>query len=234
MTTTGKGRGGWIPVMLGALAMSTLAGVPAASAAGAGVCTGVAGCRVMAFGDVNGDGNRDAIGMVRHGANGAAEGSVIVRVKIRPGVIASAYTKTGYWYGSPWQGVATLDGRRGKEIVVGRTAGAHTQFYRALTWRQGGLTTLGAPGKGTDWIVDGAMRISIGWNHKRTDKAGTIRRRWAERTGDAVHSRFKGTVTTYRWTSTGWTKTASKTIYPMRDATAYSWGGFQVPGLYRW
>lgn len=199
-----------------------------------GVCAGVSGCRVMARADVNGDGSGDVIGMARRGADGAADGAVIVRVKTGPGRIASVRARIEYWYGSLWQGVAHLDGRKGKEIVVGQSAGAHAQFYRALTWRQGDLVTLDAPGKGKYWYVDGAVWISAGWQRRVGDPVGTIRRRVAIRTGDATQSPFKGTVTTFRWAAGGWNKIASRTVYPLADDRAYGWGGFRVSGLRRW
>lgn len=199
-----------------------------------GVCAGVSGCRVMAKADVDGDGSADVIGMARRGGNGAPNGLVIVRVKTGPGTIVSKVSGTEYWYGPLWQGVAFLDGQKGKEIVVGFTMGAHYQSYRALTWRQGRLVTLSAPGRDTYWGIDGAVWISMGWQRLATDPMGKIRERVAMRTGDATSSPFRGKITTYKWRPGGWDIVGSKTIYPLRDRTAYSWGGFHVPGLPRW
>ncbi len=199
-----------------------------------GVCAGVSGCRVMANADVNGDGLRDVIGMARRGGNAAGNGSVIVRVKTGPGKIVSKRSETEYWYGPLWQGVASLDGRNGKEIVLGHTTGAHFQSYRALTWRHGELVTLSAPGRDTYWGIDGAVWISMGWQRLATDPMGTVRKRVAVRTGEATSSPFKGKITTFRWRPGGWDVIGTRTIYPLRDRTAYSWGGFHVPGLPRW
>lgn len=214
--------------------LSVTAGTTTAQAADPGACSGVEGCRVVARADVNGDGKRDAIGVARVGSNGDPKGAVIVRVKTGPGKIASVRRQAPYWYGPIWQGVADLDGKKGKEIVVGHSAGAHAQHYRSLTWRKGKLVNLKAPGTSDYWLIDGAVWISAGWLQRPSDPAGTIRQRFAVRTGDATRSAFKGTVTTYRWKPGGWTRVSVETTNPLADSTAYSWGGFRVPGLQRW
>jgi hypothetical protein len=189
---------------------------------------------VKAHVDVTGDGVRDAIGVVRRGANGSSDGAVIVRVETGSGRIESTRRPTSYWYGPVWQGVANLDGHRGKEIVVGNTMGAHTQLYLALTWRGGRLVRLGAPGPGVTWVIDAAASVSYGWLRRPHDPIGTIVKRVAVRTGDATQSPFRGKVTTYHWARGDWHEVASKKIYPVPEDRAYSWGGFHVPGLPRW
>ena len=197
-----------------------------------GVCSGVPGSRVRAHADVNGDGTRDVVATA--GRGGGSGRVVVVRVKTGPGRILSVRRPAPYWPGGLWHGVAGLDGRRGKEIVVGYTAGAHTLLFRALTWRAGALRTLGAPGPGRAWAVDSAVSVSLGWQRRPGEDVGTIRRRYAVRTGDPVTSPFTGTITRYRWTPDRWRKVGARTIDPLRARTAYAWGGFHVPGLARW
>lgn len=226
------------PVLLSALVVSCLllAGLPAQGSASpvegsSGVCAGVPGCDVKAKVDVNGDGNRDPVGITSRGTN--ANRRVIVRVKITPERIVTMKRDTPYWSGSHWQGASNLDGRPGKEIVVGKEMGAHTQFYFALTWRHGRLVVLNAPGSGRFWMIDGAIWISAGWKRSESDPTGTIRQRIAVRTGD-TKSPFRGTITTYTWRDRGWRQVDSKSIRPLPDRKAYRWGGFHVPGLHRW
>jgi hypothetical protein len=230
-------------LIVAALAASTLA-VPAPTNAidasravqhrSPGVCGDIARCHVKARVDVTGDGVRDAIAVIRLGDNGSASSAVTVRVKTGSGRIVSTTRPTQYWYGPVWQGVANLDARPGKEIVVGNTMGAHTQFYLALTWRHRALVRLGAPGPGTTWMIDSAVWISAGWLRRPHDPLGTIVKRVAVRTGDATQSPFRGKVSTYRWAHGDWHEVASKRIYPVPDRRAYSWGGFHVPGLPLW
>jgi hypothetical protein len=220
--------------MTSALALAATGAEDVRQVVGRGVCTGVRGCHVVARADVNGDGAVDVIGVARRGANGAPHGAVIVRVKTEPDSIVSVRRPTEFWGGHLWQGKAFLDGHKGKELVVGFTSGAHYQAYRALTWRRGSLVTLNAPGRGKFWGIDGAVWIAMGWQRRHDDAIGTIRKRVAIRTGDAIHSPFKGRITTFRWRHDGWHRVSLRTVYPLPDHVAYSWGGFQVPGLQRW
>lgn len=205
-----------------------IAASPAAAAPG--VCDGVARCRVVAHVDVNGDGTPDGVGIARRGANGAERGAVIVRVRTRPGHIVSVRKKTESWYGDPFQGTARVDGRPGKEIFVGHVLGAHTLFHRALTWRHGALVTLGAPGPGADWVVDGSYAQDYGWRKRATDARGVITRRVAVRVRDT--DSFRGTLTTYRWTREGWARTAIE-HRRLSERAAARWAGFAVRGLDR-
>jgi hypothetical protein len=225
-----------LPLAASASASASALSAEAASAvlSGPGVCDGVAGCRVKARADVNGDGSPDVIGIAKRGKNGAPQGKVVVRVKTGPRTIVSTAARTEYWYGPPWQGTAALDGRGGNEIVVGLTVGAHGQSYRALSWRRGELVTLDAPGRGKFWYIDSAVWISAGWLQRSGDPVGTIRRRVAVRTGDSAKSPFEGKVTTFRWAPDGWERLGTRTVYPLSDKRAFRWGGFHVPGLLRW
>jgi hypothetical protein len=218
-------------VVLGAsvLGAPVQAGEPTRAALG--VCAGVARCDVRAHVDVNGDGRRDAVGIATRG-HGAHQ-IVVVRVRTARRQIDSVRYHMPFWEGSPWQGTATLDGRPGREIVVGRTMGAHAQLYRALTWRRHGLTQLDAPGRGGSWWIDAAVWISRGWKRPTNAPAGVVRLRHAERIGD-YKSPFHGTVSTYRWSEGSWDRTRLNDRGKISDRCASRWGGFRIPGLARW
>lgn len=201
--------------------------------AGPGVCAGVAGCRIVAKADVSGDGSKDVIGIAGRGASGSEGRAVIVRVKTAPDHIVSTRWKSPYWHGPFYNGVAALDGRAGKEIVVGQTQGAHAQLYRSLSWRNGDIVTLDAPGRSRHWLVDAAAMVSFGWQRRVMDPIGTVRQRFADRYDDPNGERFKGRITTYRWSPRGWDLVDRKTVYPLSDQRAYSWAGFHIPGLDR-
>jgi hypothetical protein len=203
-----------------------------ASTAEPGVCDGVPGCRVVARVDVDGDGRRDSVGVARPGGDTGRR--VVVRVRTGPDHIVSVRAPAEFWPGSPWLGAAQLDGRPGAELVVAYTQGAHTDFFRALTWRAGRLVTLGAPGPGDFWVVDSAAFVSLGWQRLPHDPPGAIRGLSAQRAGTSAHDPFRGTVTRYQWTPRGWRTEASRTVFPMSERAAYAWAGFHVPGLPRW
>lgn len=200
---------------------------PAAVAA-PGVCAGLTGCRVVARVDVDGDGNRDPVGVASRGAKGAEKGAVIVRVMTSPGKITSVTRATEFWYGPPYQGAAAVDGRPGSEIFVGRLVGAHTETFRALTWRAGGLVDLDAPGRGHFWMVEGAYSVVYGWWKVSSDPDGIVYRRVASRVRNS--DTFRGRITKYRSTGDAWTRVWSHRL-SVREKVAGGWAGFRIRGL---
>lgn len=196
------------------------------------VCVDIARCHVVARVDVNGDGARDTVGLARRGNDGALHGAVIVRVQTSARKVVAVRRKTIGWSGKVWQGAASLDGRPGKELVLGWTAGAHALFFTALTWRHGELVNLRAPGD-SHWGIDGSVSSVVGWLKRPGEPAGVIRSRVAERKLNPSTSRFEGTVTTFKWSRNGWTKIDAKQIDPLRTKRAWTWAGFHVRGLAR-
>lgn len=217
-------------VALLAVASGIVTGSSPASAE-EGVCAGVARCHVVGRADVNGDGKRDVVGIANRGANGGAKRSSVVRVQLASGRIVTARREAPYFYGPLWQGAAGLDGRRGSELVVGHTSGAHTQFFHVLTWRSGRLVTLRAPRGYDTWAVDGTATVALGWQRTKQDPRGLIRLRTASLdAGD----RWDATVTTYRWVDGRWRQRAKRTVADATTDTVSGWGGWRVPGLDRW
>lgn len=225
---TGLVTAGGTSPAAGVIADRVLAGAAPA------VCADVARCRVVARADVTGDGDRDVVAVARRGKQGAEQGAVIVRVRTAEGQLVAARRRTEIWHGSVWQGAGRLDGRPGNEVVVGRTQGAHAEFFTVLTWRHGRLVTLDAPGRGRWWGVDAAVWIDLGWQHRKGDPEGVIRKRLAMREGDATEGPFRGRVTSYRWTHDGWDRTHRRVVYPMSAQRAATWGGWKVRGIARW
>jgi len=197
-----------------------------------GVCAGFDRCHVKARVDVDGDGDRDPVGLAIKGTY--RHRVIVVRVRTERTHIASRRFDVEYWgHESLWQGTAQLDGRPGREIVVADEMGAHIQFYRALTWRGDGLRLLEAPGRDHSWMIDAAIWVAAGWKRRPDAPAGLIRQRLAERVGD-TRSPFEGTIRTFQWTASGWDRICSRTISPLSDRRVEHWGGFRVPGLDRW
>lgn len=217
----------------GLLLTSGASGAVAAPGQG-GLCAGLDHCHVVARPDVTGDGERDTVALVRHGENGAERGSVTVRVRTAEGRVISTRRRTAYWHGALWQGAGLLDGRGGRDLVVGRTQGAHAQEFTVLTWRKGELVVLNAPGKGRWWWIDSAVWINAGWQHRKVDDEGLVRKRVAMREGNAAEGPIRGKVSTFRWTRDGWDRVNRRTIYSMSDRRASRWGGWRVQGIHRW
>lgn len=218
--------GAVLAAVLGTTGAATLA--PAAAAA-PGVCDGVRGCKVVARVDVDGDGTKDAVGVARRSGKGAPEGRVVVRVRTDRGILKATRT-TSYWFGAPFHGTSDLDGRGGREVVVGATTGAHTSFYWVLTVRKGALETLPAPAFGKQWAVDSAAMVTLGWHRTAEQPAGRVQLRQGERIGST--KRFDVRLTTYRWKG-GW-KVVDRDRKSVSETKAWKWGGWHVPGLPRW
>ncbi|HEX6249168.1 MAG TPA: hypothetical protein VFZ64_14950, partial [Nocardioidaceae bacterium] len=211
------------------------AGQPTApgSATAPGPCTGLANCRGVGSFDVDGDRKSDAVALARRGKDGALRGTSIVRVQTYTGKVSTVRVPNRRWRGSPWQGAAGLDDRRGRDLMVGREMRGRTTLFRALTWRDGRLAVLDAPGRPTYWTVSSSAKVKAGWLKPRRAPLGTVVKRVATRTG-GVGTPYRGKSTTYRWTSRGWVATSTRTTYPMSARAASRWGGFRVKGLARW
>jgi hypothetical protein len=104
------------------------------------------------------------------GSGGSGHFTVHVRLAGTTRTVSSRQSLFGYisplkhW--TPWFGATNLDHRSGKEILVGFTTGAHTQGFTALTYRDGRLSVLPAPGPGgsTGWEVNSSYGTgSEGW-----------------------------------------------------------------------
>ena len=221
--------------LLAVLALAAGAAVlPASSAHAAGPCAGVDRCHVVAHVDVDGDGSPDAVGLARRGTDGAAKGSVTLRVDLGDRVV-SVTRPTEYWYGPLWQGAADVDGRRGKELFVGRTQGAHAQLFQTVTFRAGRLVPLRAPGRGYQglWYVDSSVMYVGGWIRTAADPAGVVRSRTAYRNDAPDDRTFSGVVKTFRWTRDGWVRTAIRRLPHASEDQVSAWGGFRIRGLQR-
>lgn len=215
---------------LTAVASPVVSAAPSAAAA-TSVCGGVPRCHEVVRVDVNGDGVRDRVALARRGGDGAESGSVTVRVQVGPDRVVSTTRRTFFWSGGLWQGAATLDGRPGRELVVGHAMGAHAEYFWVLTWRRGGLAPLRAPGGQADWGVDGAANDVLGWQRFTDAPPGEVRHLVGERQADG---RMRGTVTTYRWTPARWVRQSRTVVDPLSRERAGRWVGWHVRGLARY
>ena len=192
------------------------------------VCGSLPRCHVVARADVDGDGRRDVVAVARRGADGATDGSATVLVRTSRSHVASVTRGTFQWAGPLWLGAAHLDGRDGRELVLGASAGVHTRYFRVLTGggaRRRRALLGGAP----TWIVDSGNAGVMGWQRTAADPVGLVRRRVAQ--GDPATGRLTGRVTTYLWGSEGWSRVGSRVVDPVSPRLAGSWAFWHVPGL---
>lgn len=205
------------------------AALPSAGAA-TGVCTGVSGCTVVSRADVDGDGRADQVGVVQRGLSSPPT-KVTVRVRTAKGRTLTT-SHEAWWYGrTTWHGAARMDGRAGYELVVGSSVGAHYMSFTVITYRNGRLTTLRAPGNAYRWGIDSSYSFNEGWT-RTVSRAGTVAmtRRHAQRRTESTHIlRTKR----YIWRSGAWVRTSSRTTV-VSDRTGSTVGGWRVPYLKRY
>lgn len=138
-------------------------------------CAGVADCRTVASVDVDGDGLFDDVAL----APGSSPDTAQVLVSTATGQLATyevpidTYADESYGvenYGvDPWYGAAQIDGRPGDDLVFTSSVGAHATFSTVLSFTDGYLVELPAPGSPVDadpgltqWVVDGSVSSNVG------------------------------------------------------------------------
>lgn len=213
-----------------ALAASGFAGAGTAQAAAPNACTGASGCKVVSTTDIDGDGRADSVGFrVTKGVDGVMK--VTTRVFTATGKRLWTTTQTSRVDRDPayyLRGVARIDGERGNEIVVKTDVGAHTMYYRVLTYRNGKLTTLKDPHNRYRWITDTSSWSDMGY--QRTTSTGlkmTTRRAVDyDRDGD-----FTQTTRVDGWKNGKWTRISTTTRLNVPAKTAHKYSGWRVPGL---
>lgn len=153
------------------------------------------GCKVVATADIDGDGRTDQVGILARDITKQSGGTITVRVRTATGKTLQTTGGDVSWYYQPFHGVADVDGRTGKEIVVGDLTGAHSFQWRVVTYRNGRLVTLAPPaGSGltrdSRWATDGSSSFHYGWSRRVSDKGVvTLVRKHAERDDDGWGAR---------------------------------------------
>ena len=193
---------------------------------------------MVAEADIDGDGKADQVGVVAKGITEQAGGTIAVRVRTAVGKTLQTTGSDVSWYYQPFHGLAAIDGRAGKEIVVGDLTGAHSFQWRVVTYRKGALVTLAPPpGSGltrpSRWATDGSYSFHYGWARRVSDK-GVVTLVRKEAVRDETGPGATGRTNTYQWKSGAWVKrTSTKKHYPSLKAAA-AIDGWHVKGLPVW
>lgn len=213
----------------GAVGVSGSAAAVASTSTSSSVCSGVDYCRVVSRADVDGDGRVDQIGLVEYGDEDTTTRSV-VRVRTATGR-SMRRTIDGYWAGrTSWHGSAAIDGQRGYELVLGKDTGAHAMFFAVLTYRNGNLTVLKAPGGQWTWYIDSSYAYNLGW-HRTMSSGLQVTAIGSVRDHDVSTSRpHRQTKTRYRWSGGRWIKTGSSAAWVSSSAAGRA-SGWHVPYL---
>lgn len=224
----------------GAAAATTLAVglagiVTPADAAPSGICSGIKNCAIVKRIDVTGDGVKDTVAVVPKKIKNGNPSQVQVRVLTGKGSLLTYTDKRLQWSGTEhlFRGAARLDGRPGAELVIGHIEGAHTVYYRVLTYRHHQLVMLRKPrlpkaalgGFRDDtslWVTDGSVSSFEGIF--RTSHHGKVRVRLKTGVLDWNTNKFDTWVVSYRWNGHGWHKIGTDHRFRSPKQVAHFWG----------
>jgi hypothetical protein len=183
--------------------------------------------RLVARRDVDGNGDRDRI---RYRAIDSDTVRVSVRLSKRKVVRKTLGTRS--WPRGDFYGATRFDGRRGVELVIGTSLGAHTPWFTILTYRGGRLVVERSPYFGREWAVDAYANGYAGWYRRIHDGQVHIRLKYASRVGTSP--RFTGRTIRYTWHRGAWDRSGTRRISFPNANQASRIGGWHVKGLPRW
>ncbi|MBT0772202.1 hypothetical protein KIH74_24875 [Kineosporia sp. J2-2] len=217
--------------MLGTLvALAALALPPQTSS----VCTGVPGCDVVKRIDVDGDGNRDQIGVRQKNRH-----SVEFRVRTSKRLLVKRL-RVESWDDDAYFGAARIDGVRGAEIVYANQLGADLIAFKVLTFRDGALVvqkppTTRAPGNpfAGQWVVAGSYGVFEGIRRTVRDHRAFITLYQGNRDHFGAQS-WSGRATTFVWRKkqADWRRHSVRRVTAGSDKKVRSaYYGWHVKGL---
>lgn len=203
-----------IRTTMAAIAGSTLAvglAGPAHGAAAPDACEGQGeDCSIVSRADVDGDGQRDSVGMWSSEAGDDGSFVATIRVQTAAGETLETTTDIRIPHIEPWWGAAKIDGEAGHELVLQSDEGAHTGWYRAITYRDGRLTTLNDPNGEPRWAIDSAATSGSGY--RRTTMSSGEPLMYSYRAEmDETDERPLHTITAVRWSDGRWAQVSKRT-----------------------
>lgn len=134
---------------------------------------------------------------------------------------------------TPFHGAAEFDGVRGKELFVVYGWGAHTPFFKVITWRNGKLWATREPSDGdTDWTPDGAWGYGMGYRVRGTGSKRTLTTTFAE---NNQRGSYVGRATRFTWSTRAnkWVRTGSSKVR-FSERAAMNHFGWHVRGIGVW
>ncbi|MGH3089528.1 MAG: FG-GAP repeat domain-containing protein [Rubrobacteraceae bacterium] len=147
-----------------------------------GVCAGLSDCEVVDAADVDGDGVLDEVAIVGEPDEYSGETEwFTVRVLLADGTTLTRDSEVQFWGPPVYHGATDFGQAPGEELVVGAMSGAHTRFYRVLTYRDGELVELPYPDGGIGggdpsmWPIDAAASINMGIECDASDSTVVLR-----------------------------------------------------------
>jgi hypothetical protein len=205
------------------------------------VCAEVPDCEVVDTADVDGDGSLDEVALV--GEPDEYPGtptSISVRALLADGTMLTREIEVEFWHrDTAWHGAADFGQVPGEELVIGGTSGAHTLWFRVLTYRDGELVELPYPGSdparadsfyATMWPIDAALSAYVGVQCQN----GTVNLRSVSPVGapgDGVP--YGGEATSWVLEGDQWQMVTSEPLAYPDGSSAFEIAGWQCGDLPR-
>lgn len=179
--------------------------------------------------DVDGDGRRDTVTVGQ-----ASKQRLRVHVRTARGATSTLYIAQGEfgpWApDKPYQGSAAFDGVHGQELFILYGMGAHTPWFKVLTWRNGRLYAARNPATGgMDWTPDAAYGYGVGY----TAGGSTANRRLAVTDASRRGDGYAGRQTHFAWVKNRWVKRSSNAVR-FSDRASMRYFGWHVKGIGVW
>lgn len=211
------------------------------SGGGGEVCAGVSDCEFVDTADVDGDGVLDEVALVGEPEEySSARTQFTVRVLLADGTTLTREVEVEFWgRDTAWHGATDFGQSPGEELVLGGSSGAHTLFFRVLTYRDGELVELpypdGDPGAGMPydalWPIDSAASVNIGVVCDTANS--TVVLRSASSVGPGGEGGFEGEETTWVLEGDAWRMVASEPLSYPDGESAFEIHGWQCGDLPR-
>lgn len=187
--------------------------------------------------DVDGDGRRDTITLVRRAVTPdeyrfrlavvTASGKRAIR-----DVLVPNYGDGSLQPADVWIGTASVDGARGVEMAVERSGNVGDFPWPHLyTWRSGRIvpeTAPGAPVGETGWTVANHFSLIQGYDIRTVKGRRQVTATVLKGTFDPKRetATFRGTRTTYRWERGTWRKVSTHRTRTLSDPVAQRYAGW--------
>lgn len=216
-----------IPLTVGLSAALVLAGAGGAQAR-AGSTETASTTKVVTRADIDGDGRADRTTLTTSGTRG--DGTAVLRVTTAAGQSMSTSTDIGMVdLDDVYYGAARIDGEAGYEIVLQSDMGAHTGWFRVVTYRDGRLTTLVDPDGSWRWTVDQAVWVGKGYR-RGTTASGAVKLTSYVALAERGSTSFELRTKAVQWSNGRWAR-LGLTRKRVNAATAYRNADWYVPYL---
>lgn len=203
-----------------------------AQAAAPNACEDLADCTIVSRADVDGDGTRDSVGLTQSKTSESGY-SAIIHVATADGETLTTQTHIRIPTVEAWWGAAAMDGEKGHELVLQSDAGAHTGWYRVITYRDGRLTTLRDPHQQYRWPIDSSASSGAGYRRTVMSSGKPLMYSYRYRINNST-GRYVQAMKAVTWSNGHWSQVSrsSTSVSPKTQVERSDWAVPDLPKRY--